>query len=634
MTRNFTLIFFLLSVVTFAQSKYAVFNVPIELRKNANSVLLEEYIEVDVSEDRKMVFTSTQAVTVLNKKGDSYANPVVYYDDVSQVKDAEVYVYDTFGNEIQHYKKRDFKDVSAVNGETLYSDSRALYLNYSPASYPFTIVFNYKYETSSTAFIPGWLPIRGYVSSTKKSVYKLIFNPNNKPRYHVSNMKGFAISVSESPNEIVFEARNLKAIVYEDLSKSIPNIAPHIHVSLDRFYLEGVSASARNWTEFGSWMQNGILHDVTELPEGTKKMARNLVKGETTNEAKARKIYQYLQDKVRYISVQVGIGGWKPMLASKVDKLAYGDCKALTNYTKALLDAVGVPSYYTILYAGSSERDILKDFSSMQGNHVILGVPDGDEIYWLECTEQDKPFGFTGDFTDDRDVLAITPEGGRIMHTKVYPDEENLQEYRASVRVSEEGNITGYLEGKYKGLQYDGKYRWESKTAEEQSTIYKNRWAYLNALTIESASFEDNKITIEFTEQLNVKAPNYATKIGDDLLICANVFNRSQYIPPRIINRTQELYISDGFKDIDQWDIFVPDNYNIDSLPKDTTIETEFGSYSISFSKVSKNRIEYNRNLIIRKGTFPPEEYSAYRSFRKKVAKLDKSKILLKLKTQ
>jgi hypothetical protein len=321
------------------------------------------------------------------------------------------------------------------------------------------------------------------------------------------------------------------------------------------------------------------------------------------------------------------------MLASDVDKLSYGDCKALTNYTKVLLDAVGVPSYYTILYAGDSERDIINDFSSMQGNHAILGVPEGDEIIWLECTEQDKPFGYLGNFTDDRDVLIVTKEGGKIVHTKVYSDEENLQEYRASVRINDAGGMTGFLEGKYQGLQYDGKYYWDKKTDEEKRTAYKERWDYINGLMIESIKLNDNKTDIVFTEKLNINASNYATKIGDDLLLCANVFNQSQYIPSRISNRKQELFIGEGYKDIDHLDITLPEGYTVESLPEDTIMESKFGSYSISFKELAENKIEYKRNLLIKKGTYPSEDYPAYRSFRKKIAKLDKSKILLKLKT-
>jgi transglutaminase-like putative cysteine protease len=44
---------------------------------------------------------------------------------------------------------------------------------------------------------------------------------------------------------------------------------------------------------------------------------------------KAKKIYQYLQNKTRYISVQIGIGGFQPVTAADVDRLGYGDCKGI-----------------------------------------------------------------------------------------------------------------------------------------------------------------------------------------------------------------------------------------------------------------------------------------------------------------
>ncbi len=224
MRNLYRLVFLLFSLSIFSQNDYAISSISSELLENANSVLVDELVEVDVSEEKKMVITSRQAITILNKKGDSHANTVIYYDAYSKAKDAEVYVFDALGNEIQHYKKRDFRDVSAVSGGTLYSNSRALYLNYNPASYPYTLVFDFKYETSSTAFIPPWKPLTDYVSSTKKSVYKLIFNPNNKPRYRASNFEGFNILISENPNEFIFEAENLNSIAYEDLSKSFDKI--------------------------------------------------------------------------------------------------------------------------------------------------------------------------------------------------------------------------------------------------------------------------------------------------------------------------------------------------------------------------------------------------------------------------
>lgn len=617
----------------FSQTDYSVAAIPLTLVNKANSVVLNEYIEVDVSDAKKMEYTSHRAITVLNKNGDRHVESYAYYDNNTKIKKAEVRVYNASGEEIQHFRKKDFTDASAVGSVNLYSDSRVLYLDYTPSSYPYTLVFDVASESSSTAFVYGWLPTGAYASSTKLSIYKILFDPTNKPRSRITNFEGFDITSTEGPTSNVYTATNIPAIQYEERSLSFKDIAPMARFSLDKFYLNGVPAQAKNWSEFGAWMENKLLYDVKELPEGTVAKMKNLVKGETTNIGKARKIYQYLQDKVRYISVQIGIGGWKPMLASDVDKLSYGDCKALSNYTKVLLDAVGVPSYYTILYAGDDELDIIEDFSSIQGNHAILGIPDGDEIIWLECTSQDTPFGFGGNFSDDRDVLIITPEGGKIVHTKAYSSEESLQETVGTIALNAEGGITSSFQEVSKGLQYDDKYYFENKTSEDRVTAYKKRWSYITGLEIEDVRIDNNKIDIVFTENLKVNAPKYTTLIGDDLLFCANVFNQSQYIPPRITNRKQKLNISTSFKDVDRFEIEIPEGYTFESLPENKLIENKFGTYSISFKELSKNKIEYSRTLVINKGVFPPEDYAKYRSFRKKIAKHDKTKMLITPKT-
>ena len=92
-----------------------------------------------------------------------------------------------------------------------------------------------------------------------------------------------------------------------------------------------------------------ILSGTDELPEETKVKIKNLVGNEKDPIKKAKIVYKYVQEKSRYVSIQVGIGGWKPMLANDVDRLGYGDCKALIKLYKSFLNAVDVPSYYTII---------------------------------------------------------------------------------------------------------------------------------------------------------------------------------------------------------------------------------------------------------------------------------------------
>ena len=629
----FALIPLVISLSLQAQETFTIADIPVELLKNANSVLLDEKVEVDVSAEGKLVKKNYRVVAVLNKRGDRHVTQTVRYDKGVNIRKLEVFVYDSFGNELEHFRKRDFTDVSAVSGGDLYSDSRVLYLNYTPTTYPYIIVVNFEKESNSTAHFPEWHPIRGYARSTKKSTYIIKFDPSNKPRIKTKNLEGFDISISENPNEIICKAENIKALVYEELSPSFSKKYPNVSFSLNKFTLEGVPGYAENWKEFGLWMQKSLLDDVGDLPEPTIIKIKNLIRNETTNEAKARIVYNYLQEKVRYISVQIGIGGWKPMLASEVDKLSYGDCKALTNYTKALLDAVGIPSYYTILYSDEEKLDVDKDFSRIWGNHAILGVPDGDEITWLECTSQYKPFGYIGVACDDRDVLIITPEGGKIVRTKNYNFSENLEETFVEVSLNRSCGAKASYKSISKGIQYGDKYWIVNEKQEDINKIYKNKWEAINGYTIDSLNLTNNKEDIIFKEEIAISIPSYCISVGDDFLVNVNLFNQNNNIPIRIKDRKYDLNISRGFEDRNTIKITIPQDFKIGELPEDTLIENKFGSYSANYKLLSENEIVYKRHLIIKKGLFPKEDYKNYRSFRRKISKLDKTKILVTKET-
>lgn len=629
MIRTLFLFAYLLCTASILAQDYSILSIPKELTEYSNSVVLDELVEIDATNSAKIKIKTLRVVAVLNKLGDGDVNLFENYNENSRVRKIEARVYDAFGKEINRFKKNKFQDISRTDG-SIYEDSRALYLNYTPTTYPYIVVFESEIESGDSALIPWWFPLGGYAESNQKSVMKIKFDPSNKPRYKALNLEGFDISISETPDELIFSTSNLKAIRYEEQGPSYMKIFPIVRVAFDAFQLKGVQGFATDWKEFGSWMEKKLLADVRSLPEGTVARVKSLVANETTNEGKARKIYQFVQDKVRYISIQIGIGGWRPMLASEVDRLGYGDCKALTNYTKALLDAVGVPSYYTVVYGKVEKWDILEDFASIQGNHVILGVPDGDKITWLECTSQDTPYGFLGNFTDDRNVLMLTPEGGVITRTKAYETEENLQKTISKVAMDSDGNVTADFQSISQGIQYNNRYFLPKKKQDEIDYYYKNRWSHINGFSISKIDFVNNRDEVSFTENLLVTISGYANSVGNDYLISPNIFNQNTYIPPRIDNRKQKLDIGRGFIDIDTVEVNIPSNYNIAALPESTVLETKFGKYEINFVQTSENQITYSRKLRIEKGEYPASEYGEYREFMRSISRMDKVKILLK----
>ncbi|NJN49909.1 MAG: DUF3857 domain-containing protein [Polaribacter sp.] len=432
------LLLLLLFVSTFfAQDfDYSIKNLPLDLTTDANAVLRKHDITIKVNAIDEMEITVSRIITVLNKMGDRNVDAAVGYDNNSKINQIEATIYDILGNKINKYKKSDFLDVSAVDGVSLYTDNRVLYLNYTPTNYPYTVHFQYQYKTSSTGFIPNFKPVESFYLGIQEYNYQVITALGDL-RVKEKNFENQSVEKEVTTKKIRYGLKNFKPIEREALSEDLQQFTPIALVALNEFKTDGVTGFYNNWKEFGSWMHNSLIKDRNQLDDKTKTEILDLVKNVSDPIEKAKIVYNYMQNKTRYISVQVGIGGIQPIAANEVDKLGYGDCKGLTNYTKALLDVVGVTSYYTHVEADSYDQISFEtDFSSLeQGNHVILNIPNNGNDIWLECTSQTSPFGYIGGFTDDRKVLVITPEGGILKQTTAYKNEQNVQDLKAEIQL-------------------------------------------------------------------------------------------------------------------------------------------------------------------------------------------------------
>ena len=626
----FSILLLLLAFTCFSQKlEYSSFLIPAELKEDANAVVRNSVIEIAIEDVDKMTVSKREVVTVLNKLGISDARIAESYDNDTKITKLSAVIYDAFGNQIKKYKERDFLDVSAVDGGTLYSDSRVKYVDYTPITYPYTLVFESEYKTATTGFIPWWFPVNGYYVSVEKSTYTLKNPKGIAWRKKETHLTDFNIEKNDSETDLTYVLKNQKAFEYENSSLSSRDILPLVKVALNKFYLKGVYGEATNWQEFGKWMHKSLLEGRDVIDDATKFKVLNLVKGITDFEEKAKIVYEFMQNKTRYISVQVGIGGWEPIAARQVDKVGYGDCKGLTNYTKALLDIAGVTSYYTVVYA-DKKRNLDKDFSSIQGNHVILNIPNKEKDIWLECTNQTMPFGFLGDFTDDRDVLVVMPEGGVIKRTTRYKDIENFQKTDATVQLKKDGSLTATLKRVSKGLQYDDKQGLVSLTEEDLIKRYKsNVWSYNNNLEVNSVAIENDKDKVVFTEDLSVSIKNYAAINQGEYLFRVNIFNKIGYVPKRYRTRKLPLKISQGYKDIDALIIKLPDGYSLNNLPETKELSTEFGTYKITFTKVDDATFKYQKSMVIKEGVYPKEAYKLYRSFRRSIAKYENLRIAI-----
>ena len=614
----------------FAQKiEYNSLNISDSLKENANAVVRLNQIDIAIASQRSMTIKTKRVVTVFNELGLKAVKGAENFDRRRTVKEIEAVVFDSFGNEIKKIKRKDFKDQSAVDGGTLFSEGRFIYMDYTPTQYPFTIVYESEVETSNTAFIPTWLLLSDYNVSIEKSNLNVLFSAALGFRKKEFNFSNFKIkTVTATATQLQYEALNVVAQKYEDYTPTA-KLFPRVMMGLENFNLEGVDGSAKNWKEYGKWFSENILLGTTNLSDEAKTKIKALVGSETDPIKKAKIVYKFVQEKSRYVSVQVGIGGFKPMLASDVDRLGYGDCKALSNYTRALLEVVGVPSYYTELYGDRDVKNIEADFFSIQGNHVILCIPNSSESIFLECTSQDDPFGFQANFTDDRDVVVMKPDGGEIIHTKKYHDRDNSQISTGRYSIDESGNLSGTIKIVSAGSQYNAKAATEKLQLSEKDLHYKQYWSNINNLKVAKITVENDKEKIQFIENINLSAANYGSISGGKMILAINAYNQYSGNVKRIRNRKNPFEIPRGYLDADEIVIVLPSDFQIDFLPSNFELQTKFGEYRTEIIKKDTNDLVYKRTIFIKKGIYTKTEYDEYRLFMEQISKNDNAKIIL-----
>jgi len=629
----FFLCFLAFANIGFAQDDFDVDLIPGNLRNRANSCIRNEEIVVDMRAPENVMLTVKKAITVFNENGEDEARLVLYYDKNTSIKGIKGEVYNAIGKPISKFTQNDFADVSAADGFSLFVDSRVKHYLPNVNQYPYTIVYAYEIRNKQNLIIPRWIPKPAHDVSVEKSSYTFISKPTDEVRIKTLNYSGSPeIVTDEKQKKMTWKIDNIVAVKPEPYSPDPETYRTSVQIAPKNFYYYNHKGNYQNWEELGKWIYDDLLKQRNTLPPATIQMVQELVKDEKTDKDKARKIYQYLQNKTRYISVQIGIGGFQPIAASEVDRLGYGDCKALVNYMQSMLNAVNIESYYCVVEAGSEKKGVDPKFADMtQGNHIILCMPLKGDTTWLECTSQKIPFGYLGDFTDDRFVLACTANGGKLLRTPKLTAENNLQIRNVELKINEDGTATGTINTVFSGSQYDNHESLIGKSINEQHKSLKASYNIDN-IDFETIVFAQEKnIDPKLTEDIKINIRNYAPINGNKMYLQLNAFNITRSIP-EIKNRILPVYINRGFTDEDTITYLLPENVRTDDiLPENKSFKNDFGLYQVKVTMEGK-KLTYYRKLMINDGTFPASKYEEFSKFMSNVSAADYLKLALSLK--
>lgn len=612
---------FLLSVVSYMPHLEAIEkdNVHMIIHKHTTSIELED---VDFGK------VNREVTATVYKNYDNLVLPYIAetYDMHKKITSMELEVSTISGKTIKKVKRKHFTD-QAITGSDLYNDDRMLFYDLSGIQTPFKFTLSVEFELSQLMALSTWKPLKTELVYLEKGLLRITCKGGMKLKY-----KG-----QHTPDPIITNNGNIYSWTIQDVG-AIPilseydspfyEVVPMVHWVPLHFEFGGEDGKFDTWNNFGSWIYR-IGKQTGKLPQEIMNGLDTLANSQLTTGDKVRKIYQFLQQRSRYVSIQLGIGGWKPELASNVHYNQYGDCKALSNYTKALLDGAGVSSYYTLIHAGTKKKKYVKsDFPSQLFNHAVLLVPVDNDTILLECTSQSTPPGFKSNFTDDRWALAISENGGRLIRTPSYKGYENVQKDSLVIRLHQDGKaeIMEYTttRGAMSGIYF----------LQNMSDSRRTEW--LNG-SVNFGQFDINNFKVELKELSNW---NYSVELEADI-ISYNFFNSSGnriFFTPGMLHDFGDREVPDSvYHSFVIWQsysyntvatVHIPEGFQYELVPPSTTIDEDMVRYKIEY-KIEDDKLDIVRKFSVVEGVYEKQDFQKFKSALKDIASFEDTQIVL-----
>lgn len=441
-----------------------------------------------------------------------------------------------------------------------------------------------------------------------------------------------------------WELRDLPPIELEPSSPSVTTLAPRSAVS---YAPASGGAAALNRT-FESWSE--VLRWYTELSEPQVTLddalaakARELTSTAKTELERIRAISSYVQ-KLQYISIQIGMGRYRPHSATEVFAKAYGDCKDKANLMRAMLKAVRIQAYPVLIYSGDPTYVREEWTSPGQFNHCIIAVKVSDEtqapaivqhpklgrLLIFDATDSQTPLGDLPEHEQGSLALAAAGADGVLLRMPVTPPEANQLERHLEAVLSSDGSLTGSIEERSTGQSAVTGRRYFNRLSRPQYVKLIEAWITQGATGAQMSKVEpvDQSADGRFALDVAFSAPSYGQLMQSRLLV----------FKPAIVSRRESLFLAEAARKhpvvlkstayTETVQVKLPDGFDVDEMPDPLKLDTSFGNYNASY-EVKEGRLVFTRKLILRASTIPPEQYQSVRTFFDRIRAVEQSPVVL-----
>jgi transglutaminase-like putative cysteine protease len=613
-----------------------------EFPGNPKAVVLLDETTYTVGADGRATEHVRRVVKILRPQGRDYGYPVVWYDKDSKVQSMHVWSIDAAGHEYS-LKDNEIGDIGVPGaGGDLYSDDRARVAD-PPGRDPGGVVA-YEYEKRERPYLAeaNWwfqdelprlnqsftlvLPV-GYTYTTTWAHHGKVDGAdleNHHYRWQMDNEPAIDLEqVPMAPREGALSGRMTAHYAGPGLAEPQDG----------------------TWQGIGEWYRGLEVGRVASAPDIAAK-ASELTAGKTDFYDKAEAIGNFVQQKIRYVEIKMGVGGYQPHAAEDIFRGKYGDCKDKATLMSAMLSSVGI---HSALLMVDTERGVIDpEDPSIVGNHMVgaIEIPKGYESAKLHSVVTAKsgkrylifdptwdltPFGQLEDNLQGSYGVLMEGDASQILELPLMDPKLNTIRRKASFQLSSDGSLKGAVTDlRFGDLAEQRRYVFSSEDGKKQQE-YMNRIlgrdfvaASMTGLKVDNVDSLNKDLMTTF----DLQADHFASSTGPLLMVRPRVLGSYALEVDRKVRRVA-IDLDATMQGTDEYDIVLPDGYVVDELPDPVKEDFGFASY-VSSSEMHGRTLHYSRTYTVKQVTVPATKYGEVQRLAAVIAADEDSRAILK----
>ena len=436
----------------------------------------------------------------------------------------------------------------------------------------------------------------------KEAEFSVFVPEDVKISYKLFNVNEKEVQFSKKGNIYSWKMTNVKKFEFDNDAPNIRYYEPHIFIKIDEYKIKGESkklladpASLYNWYYF-------LTKDVNkdDAPQ-LRSIVDSLVKGESDELVKVKKIFYWVQDHIKYIAFEDGLGGFIPRQGAVVCDRRFGDCKDMASIITKMLSLAGIRSYLT--WIGS--RDIPYKYedvpSPISDNHMIATYVKDGKYYFLDATGKNYPLGFVTSFIQGKEGMLGKGENNfEIVTVPEIPKERNMTIDSVFISINGndlkgKGNLTESGFHKVRLCSQMQNLSEEDKIKLVKSNLLKgNNKFRVDSLTYFNINEREKDLIFKYTYVL----PDYKKENGDEIYINMN-------LDKKYLNDLLEVETHGSPREIDYKSIGkfttvadIPKGYTVSYRPPDASYTGDKFGFDIKYSE-KNGRLYEDKTIYI-----------------------------------